>query len=396
MIKILYIHHGSGWGGAPISLLNLINKLDNEKFEPHVLLIKDSIVSEKLKEFNIPFTICGSSFYRKWYKYFTHSDASRIPPYKIFKILKLFLWWNLNKYIFAPKILKSLDFDVVHLNSSVLSDWIYPASKYGKVIYHIREPFSKGYYGFRYNYIRSEVKKYADKVIAISKDNAKRINLPQKTEVVYNFIDIPDQFEDINTKKSILYVGGAARIKGIEVLIDAIPLINEDIQVNMAGSFPKLKPLGTLKKIAYKLRYPSAYKLRSKLIAISNFKNVNLLGALPSITAMLQESTLLISPFTVPHFSRPVIEAFAYGKPVIASDVIGMDEIVDHNINGVIIKNGDAFALAEAINNLVNNPELIKQMGANGRQKSIEFYNPKRNVKKIEAIYRELMSEKMV
>ena len=123
--------------------------------------------------------------------------------------------------------------------------------------------------------------------------------------------------------------------------------------------------------------------------------NVNMIGSFSSIGNLLQESTLLISPFTVPHFSRPVIEAFAYGKPVIVSDVVGMDEVVEDQINGLIIKKNNANALADAINTLVNKPELLKKMGINGRSKAIELYSPKVNILKIESMYHELMNEKL-
>ena len=394
-IKILFIHHGAGWGGAPISMMNTINKLDKSQYEPHVLLLQDSVVKDRLAENNIAYTVCKSRFYRKYYTYLSHSDAGYIQPYKIYKQFKIVTSWFMSKYIYAPKVLKKHKFDIVHLNSSVLSDWVYPASKMGKVIYHVREPVSKGMFGFRYNFIRSEVKKYADKIIAISKDNAARINLPEKTEVVYNFIDIPDEIVQKSNKKSILYVGGVAKIKGIDTLIEAIPMINKDIQLNLAGHFPKLLHLSNFKKIAYQLLYPSAYRLRFQLITIAKLDNVNMIGGFSSIGALLQESTFLISPFTVPHFSRPVIEAFAYGKPVIASDVIGMDEIVDNEINGLIIKRNNPKALADAINTLVNKPELLKKMGISGRSKAIELYSPKVNILKIENMYNELINEKL-
>ncbi|WP_170116558.1 glycosyltransferase family 4 protein [Mesonia algae] len=391
-IKILFIHHAAGWGGAPINMINIINKLDKTKFEPHVLLLKDSVVKNRLLELNIPFTLCTSSFYLNKYRYLSHTDAGKIKLFKVLTISKVFISWFLSKYVYASKVLKGFNYDIVHLNSSVLSDWIYPASKKGKVIYHIQEPISKGRFGFRYNFIRSEVAKYADMVIAISKDNADRINLPQKTKIVYNFIDIPNGQKIGRGVKSILYVGGWAKIKGISVLLDAIPVIDKSIQINMMGQYPKLKPIGKFKKIVYKLCYPSAYKLRNKLINISNFENVNIIGALPSIASTLYESSLVVSPFTVPHFSRPVIEAFAYGKPVVASDILGMDEIVNDAVDGILFKNGDAKALAKAINTLVNRPEKLKKMGENGRKKSNELFNPEINTKKVEEVYLELMN----
>jgi glycosyltransferase involved in cell wall biosynthesis len=85
-------------------------------------------------------------------------------------------------------------------------------------------------------------------------------------------------------------------------------------------------------------------------MTISEYQNVNIIGSVSSITNILQESNLLISPFTVPHFSRPVIEAFVYGKPVIVSDVLDMDEIVDDNINRLVIEKNNPKSLAAAIN----------------------------------------------
>ena len=61
-VKILFIHHASGWGGAPINMINIINELDKTKFDPHVLLLKDSIVKDRLEEKNIGYTVCNSFF----------------------------------------------------------------------------------------------------------------------------------------------------------------------------------------------------------------------------------------------------------------------------------------------------------------------------------------------
>ena len=52
------------------------------------------------------------------------------------------------------------------------------------------------------------------------------------------------------------------------------------------------------------------------------------------------------SPFTVPHFARPVMEAAAMAKPAVASDVEGMDELVVDGQTGVLVRAGDAKALA--------------------------------------------------
>lgn len=390
-IKILYIHHAQGWGGAPINLRNIIENLDKAKFDVHVLLLKNSVVREKFLEKGISVSVCESVFYTKYYKYLAHSDAGSVPLWSIFRLIRVFTSWYLSKYFFAEKVLKLYDFDIVHLNSSVLSDWLYPASRMGKVVYHVQEPLSKGLIGVRYSFIRSEVKAYADKVLAISEDNASRINLDSKTVVLRNFINIPSDMISTIKNHSILYVGGFSKIKGISVMLDAIPMINTDIKIVLAGNFPDLTKSNLFKDVLYLMLFPQSFFLRRKFKNISSLKNVEVVGQINDIGIELVKSKVLVSPFSAPHFSRPVIESFAYGKPVVVSDVKGMIEIVDHGINGFITKIDDAAELAGAINTLVSNDLLLLQMGINAKKRAELIYSPTVNMIILESVYLELI-----
>jgi glycosyltransferase involved in cell wall biosynthesis len=59
-------------------------------------------------------------------------------------------------------------------------------------------------------------------------------------------------------------------------------------------------------------------------------------------------------------------EAMAHGKPVIATDVGGMPEVVEHDVTGLLVARDDAPALAEAILRLASDPELCKRLGCTG------------------------------
>ena len=121
--KILFIHHGAGWGGAPISMMNLIMKLDKSKLDLEVLLLKDSIVKQRLRDKHIKVSVCDSKFYSDFYTYLSHSDAGLIKPYRVYRLLKIFIFWFLSKYIFAPLVLKKYNFDIVLENSSHTVKW---------------------------------------------------------------------------------------------------------------------------------------------------------------------------------------------------------------------------------------------------------------------------------
>lgn len=126
---------------------------------------------------------------------------------------------------------------------------------------------------------------------------------------------------------------------------------------------------------------------------IKRYSKVKLIGLSNNVQSLLFESDLLISPFSQAHFSRPVIEAFAYKKPVIGSNVKGMDEIIDHNINGLIVSKNNPKKLADAINLLCKDEKLAKLMEKKGYLKYNELFSS-RNVLQIIHIYESLVRGK--
>ena len=375
MKKILFVHHATGWGGAPNSLIKLINGIDKCNFQVTVLLLKNSVVAGKLTENGINFQLPKSIFYKKLYHYFTHSEAGYVKWYQVYRFIKLSIIWLLSRYFFADKELGRFEYDIVHLNSSVLTDWLAPASKKGKVIIHIREPFRKGKFDFLHKFFSHQMKLYADKIVAISHDNARRINIPEKTTVIYNYAELPEEPSPENSyfSKRVLYLGGSASIKGFYTLVEALDYLNDDIKILFAGNYSKTYKGKTIKVVVKKF-LGIGRKQRSALQKIKNHKNAMELGLIYNTDNYFRECCCLISPFTVSHFPRPVIEAFLYKKPVIVSDVECMAEIVTHNENGLIFKKNDAKALADSINYLVKNPKKASQMGERGYKTAIQKF----------------------
>jgi glycosyltransferase involved in cell wall biosynthesis len=115
-----------------------------------------------------------------------------------------------------------------------------------------------------------------------------------------------------------------------------------------------------------------------------------ILGLIYNVNEYMEEVCCLISPFSVPHFSFPVIEAHMARKPVIASDVEGMDEIIDHGRNGLIVPINNPEALAKAINELTKNSAKAKQLGEEGYMRAIQKYTSK-NIVQIEHLYDKLL-----
>lgn len=391
MKKILFIHHAAGWGGAPNSLIKLINILDRSKYKVEVLLLKDSIVAEKLYENKIKYSVANSYFYKKYYHYFTHSEAGYVKFYQIYRFIKLGLIWLLSRYYFAKKEIAKHKFDIAHLNSSVLADWIAPAKAKGKVIIQIREPYRKGKLDILHYIFTSQMRKYAHRIIAISEDNAKQIDMPEKTEVIYNYSEIPANPppEHSYSTKKLLYLGGSASIKGFYTMVDALDYLDKDVRVYFGGSYGSSKRSRNVVKQILKRVLSYGKKRKTAIEKMRNHPNAIEIGMTNGVQKYLDEVCCLISPFSVPHFSRPVIEAHLHKKPAIGTDVKGMDEIIKHEKNGLIVPKDNAKALAEAINSLSANSQKAKMLGEAGYSTAIKKFTPK-NIHLYQSLYDKL------
>lgn len=392
--KILFIHHGTGVGGAPISLLNLINGINKDCFDCKVLFLNESSVIQMFKDSNIDTEIINIP-----YGLFAHNKSAKISWIYMLNYSKIYYFWNKVANNVAKNILINYDFDILHLNSHVLSSWAFAANKLGKkVVLHNREAISRGYLGFRYNILKKLLQNNCDAIINISNDNFKRLDIKEKSYVVYNSVPIPSHYRepfDFEKKNvNVLYLGGESSIKGFEVILNCLEFLNKNIVITFAGAYNKIGQETSFKDLIKRFIKLTFYRNKYlSLIKLHKAKNVHFVGVISNPLEYIDNCDMLITPFTIEHFSRPAIEAFAYGKPVIASNVVGMDEIVDDGINGILIEKNNSKALAEAINYLSTNPTLAVKMGMNGRKKANERFDPLKNAKKVEKIYIDLMKK---
>jgi glycosyltransferase involved in cell wall biosynthesis len=87
------------------------------------------------------------------------------------------------------------------------------------------------------------------------------------------------------------------------------------------------------------------------------------------------------------------IEALAAGRPVVATAVGGVPDVVTHEQDGLLTEVGDIDALGAALVRLAGDPALRRQMGESGRTKTLPRYAVSRLVDDIDGLYRELLSD---
>ena len=89
-----------------------------------------------------------------------------------------------------------------------------------------------------------------------------------------------------------------------------------------------------------------------------------------------------------------VLEAMAWCVPVIASDVPGNNDIVEHNISGLLYQLGDTEALAEAINNVIDSPVSAGKRAIHARKLVQKNYSSEITANAYGTLYAEALESK--
>ncbi|MEO0156634.1 MAG: glycosyltransferase family 4 protein [candidate division WOR-3 bacterium] len=185
---------------------------------------------------------------------------------------------------------------------------------------------------------------------------------------------IPDNFFNFSPeeKNYFLYIGKISKIKGLAILIEAA-LLNPQCNVFIAGDGDKEVKENILSKMPANVKY----------LGPQNREKVQ---------ELIAESTAVILP-SLWYENQPfcILEAFAKGKPVIASKLGGMIELVGDNERGLLIPPGDPKALAEAMEWIIQNPAKTKALGKNAYEYVRKEHTPEKHYNEIMKVYEEVL-----
>ncbi len=203
----------------------------------------------------------------------------------------------------------------------------------------------------------------ADAVVALNSRTAARFKelLPGKrVEVVYNFVGkafLEAPWREPPRGLRVLYVGGHSREKGY---LDARAVEKRLREMGVEAEFTYIGP--GLRKIPHE-EMPGVYAGASVLL-------------FPSYREGLPMS---------------VIEAQAVGRPVVASNVGGIPDIVVDGETGFLLEPGDVEGMAERLAVLAGDRGLVAEMGRRARSRARGLFSEERVVPRLESLYRELL-----
>ena len=118
---------------------------------------------------------------------------------------------------------------------------------------------------------------------------------------------------------------------------------------------------------------------------------VNWIGYQKNMFEIYQNSHIVVLPSYREGMPKALLEACAVGRAIITTNAIGCKETVDEGVNGFKVPVASSSHLADALEELINNHELIKQMGHNSRLKAEKEFDVKNVVQKHIEIYNSLL-----
>jgi glycosyltransferase involved in cell wall biosynthesis len=86
------------------------------------------------------------------------------------------------------------------------------------------------------------------------------------------------------------------------------------------------------------------------------------------------------------------IESLAAGTPVVATRVGGVEDVVEHGTDGLLVPVGDVVSISAALERLARDPELRRAMGRAGKERTAPRYRVERLVDDVDELYRELLA----
>lgn len=358
-------------GGAEKLLLTTVKYLDRNRYEIIVCcIVFEGIIADEIKKLGIKFYCLNESprFYN---------------PKKVYSLYKLF---------------RKEKPAIVHTQ-------ILTANIYGRIAAILaRVPViisaeQNVYYKKKRVHIWLDkiIAKNTDKIIAVS-NKVKEFTSGQegiakdKFELIYNGID-STEFLPTNSRKDIRekfnlregdFVLGTVGIlttqKGHCYLIQAVS--------QLVKRYPNTVLLvvgkGELKE-----------KLQEMVHKMGLQENVRFLGLRRDIPNLLNCMDVFVFPSLWEGTPLALLEAMLMGLPVVASSVDGILEIVEDGKNGILVPPRNVGVLSDAIDRLIRNPQLRRNLGKAAREHILEKFEVRQYIRKLESLYNRLWEEKL-
>lgn len=162
--------------------------------------------------------------------------------------------------------------------------------------------------------------------------------------------------------KTMIFIGRLSDEKGLFDLVESMKILHDQYGVKKV----RLKIVGN---------GPLRRDLECKVSTLGLDDIIEFTGYVShdKISKYLTEAWLLVLPSLTEALGKVILEAMAAGRPVVATRVGGIPEVVENGVNGFLVKPGNPEALAQSAYKILTNEQIAIKMGRKGKEKAVKY-----------------------
>lgn len=219
----------------------------------------------------------------------------------------------------------------------------------------------------------------------LKRETEERFHINMPIKVIPNFVDT-ERFSHTHRcrarclfapkdERIVMHISNFRPVKRIEDVISTFDLIHKEIpsKLLMVGDGPMMS---------------SALRAVEKL-GIS--ASVSFLGKQDDVAGVLPIADIFLIPSETESFGLSALEAMSCEVPVIATNVGGLPEVIEHDRTGYLVELGNISAMAEWGVKLLRNEELRQKMGEQARETVLEKFHQNKVIDMYEEYYEEVL-----
>jgi glycosyltransferase involved in cell wall biosynthesis len=395
---ILYVEHAGELGGACVSLRELASALDPARYRPVVALVRPSGALERFYAERgveaLPWEGIAP------FEHTTARWASLWRPTSWAPGVRAAVGWRRSERR-TLELVERVKPDLVHLSSAVLAPSARALRGAGvPFVWHVREMPVPGHFGARSGALRAAMRDEPDALVFLSAVAREAWGGPPRGAVVPELVDLGRFRPDLDRARArarlglderapvVLYVGGMSAIKGVLPLLEALGRVRRRLPELVCLMPGGATAPGPLVRLASALVPPLTLTGRiERAIAAGGLESAcRRLPFASDVPELMAACDLLVFPSMVDHFARPVAEAGAMARPVVASRLPMIEEQVGEG-GALLVRPGDARSLADAILEVLTQPDRARALGERGREAAAARFDLRRNADEVMALY---------
>ena len=288
--------------------------------------------------------------------------------------------YNLTKYLFGCKP------DIVHTHNPNPMIWGGPAAWIARIPRRVHTKHGRNQVHLRKSRMFHRLSSvWYHKIVCVSEDiynNTKNLeHVPSnKLEVIYNGVDLEelssDQTDEVTVPNSKLIYASVARFCADK---DHATLLHAWAERGTELPEAELWLIGDGELES---------EMRDLAVSLNISESVCFLGYRSDVTVLLRKADVFVLSTNTEGLSIALLEAMAIGLAIVATEVGGNSELLQHDLNGLLVDHKSVTSLTDAIRSIGQNKALRARIGHAAKQRVIQNFNLNKTLERYTNIYR--------